>query len=269
MPSDPLWQVLLGTVLLSTMAFNAVFASPLPGPCHAFGLPLAIGGAVVYQVSASGDAKWFALTLLWSGLFFGGLGQLSGITHSEAAIMTERFRRQSRTDFLTGLANRSAFMEKLDAVMSVADGTDQDVVVVMLDLDGFKPVNDSMGHTAGDQTLAIVAARLDGAVRTDELVARVGGDEFAVVATTTSGAGEQLAQDLGARLLSCFDKQLRVDGIEIAIGCSVGTCVSQPGGSGEALITRADSALYEAKRAGGGRAQHKAQAVPPQRPALA
>jgi diguanylate cyclase (GGDEF)-like protein len=145
-------------------------------------------------------------------------------------------RRQATTDPLTGLQNRSALRRRLDD----APG---EVTVAIIDLDDFKPVNDTHGHDAGDAVLQTVAVRLTETVRADDLVVRFGGDEFAVV--FADGTTPEGAADLAARVTDAI-------GAPIAVGPSltvtVTACLGLATGPAETVVHQADAALYEAKR---------------------
>ena len=130
---------------------------------------------------------------------------------------------------------------------AVARGTDLSVVLV--DLDHFKDVNDSLGHAAGDELLRQVAARLRAAIRPGDLVGRLSGDEFAVLLPAL--ARPEDAGRVVDRVLGCFDQPFRLEGTSIAVGNSVGAAVhSGPGGSADALLRAADAEMYRHKHAG-------------------
>ena len=144
------------------------------------------------------------------------------------------------TDPLTGCLNRRAFLDRLDRAAAGGGW-----VVCLVDLDGFKAVNDRSGHAAGDAVLRAVTAALGGVVRETDTVARLGGDEFAVLAETAPDDGEPLA----ARLR---DAVARV-GAGSGVTASVGLTVVRPGDDGSEVLHRADQAMYRAKGAGGNR----------------
>jgi diguanylate cyclase (GGDEF)-like protein len=147
------------------------------------------------------------------------------------------------TDPLTAIPNRRAFLDRVsDAVNAAAWG--HPTVVCLVDLDGFKAVNDAGGHAAGDDMLKAVATALAGAVRETDTVARLGGDEFAVLADiSVSFSGEMLAERLR-------DAVARV-GAGSGVTASVGVAEVQPGDDVEDLMHRADAAMYRSKTAGG------------------
>ena len=157
-------------------------------------------------------------------------------------------RRQARTDELTGLANRRALYERCDALL--APGRSEPVALLLLDLDGFKEVNDSLGHSAGDSLLRAVAARLAEGVRPGDLLARLGGDEFALLLPGTGASGGmEVAADVLARLEAPFG----VEAVTLHVRASAGLATGpEPAGSRAELLRGADVAMYEAKHGGGG-----------------
>lgn len=163
--------------------------------------------------------------------------------------------RLAQTDPLTGLGNRRAFDAGLETRLNLAAETGRGVALVMLDLDDFKGINDALGHSAGDAVLQIVGRHLRDTAEPDDLVVRVGGDEFAVV-RTASGLDDYLAA-LDAR----FDQPISIGGRQLRIGASIGMARSEDfPGQPSRLVQAADIALYRAKRNGPGNAE---LAVPP------
>ncbi len=151
-------------------------------------------------------------------------------------------------DPLTGLANRAMFEERVSAPRRPAPGN---TTVMFVDLDGFKSVNDEYGHTVGDAVLVCAAARLRACSRGEDTVARVGGDEFLVIA---EGVAPEAVEPIAQRFLTAMRQPVAVDGVEVMVGASIGTA------SGDTnqidvheLIRRADAAMYLAKLAGKGR----------------
>lgn len=150
------------------------------------------------------------------------------------------------TDELTGLANRRRFTAELEQRLDAGRQT----AVFIIDLDRFKQINDSLGHTAGDEVLLVTTRRLLERCRADDLVARLGGDEFAVVADVDSVDGAEL---LGQRFAQIADERYALNGLSIRCGLSVGLAVAPDHGRrNELLISRADTAMYDAKSSGGG-----------------
>ena len=141
----------------------------------------------------------------------------------------------ARIDDLTGLPNRRRFIAELDHFNNGS--------LLLLDLDGFKPVNDQFGHETGDRLLRQISSRFRKAIPDDSLIARLGGDEFGVLTNENYESALELAMALRATLSYPFN----IDGQQISVGVSVG-CVSNNGGAD--LMRRADTAMYQAKRSG-------------------
>lgn len=171
----------------------------------------------------------------------------------QLAITAHHSRRalehQARTDPLTGLANRLALFDRLEEIGTAEETTP--VGVLYCDLDDFKPINDQFGHSTGDRVLTIAAHRIASQVRTGDLVARVGGDEFAVLCLAADPAR---LEGLARRLLRSFDEPIMIDGRAVHLGISVGTALVEQGGSRSpaAVLHEADSALLAAKADGKG-----------------
>jgi diguanylate cyclase (GGDEF)-like protein len=153
---------------------------------------------------------------------------------------------QARHDSLTGLPNRAYFLHRLERAVA----RDAGVAVMLLDLDGFKTVNDSLGHSAGDAMLVEVANRLTAALRSSDSVARLGGDEFTVLA---EGVGLDDAVDLATRILAMLDAPIAIGGRTLFCQASVGIAVGTAGSRAAELLRDADAAMYTAKRRGGQR----------------
>jgi diguanylate cyclase (GGDEF)-like protein len=157
-------------------------------------------------------------------------------------------RHAATHDELSGLPNRAALVAALDEATEARRADRTPVAVVYLDLDGFKEVNDAFGHEAGDRLLKVVAQGFSERSR-GHLLARVGGDEFAVVVTGPGAV--KVACDLGWRLISFVSAPLEVDGRLITVGTSVGIAVADAADpSAEELLRRADVAMYQAKQQG-------------------
>ena len=160
-----------------------------------------------------------------------------------------RLEHAATHDPLTHLANRTRFYDDLEAAAADPDGGQ--VAVLYLDLDGFKPINDTLGHGAGDDVLIAVARRLSGAVRDSDLVARLGGDEFAVLCPTVASAAELEA--LAQRLVDVVAEPVEVRGEQLSVGISVGAAIGTAGHTdGDHLVEAADRMLYAVKNAGKG-----------------
>jgi diguanylate cyclase (GGDEF)-like protein len=157
----------------------------------------------------------------------------------------------AKHDSLTGLPNRVHFRESLDAAVAEARNGRGRVAVLMLDLNRFKHVNDTLGHPVGDGLLKAVAERLAWCVRTEDTVARLGGDEFAIVVHAKDP--ETDATGIAGRVEAALTALFKIDEHDVSIGTSIGIAVSAtPAVEAEQLIREADIALYRAKAAGNG-----------------
>jgi diguanylate cyclase len=171
----------------------------------------------------------------------------------ENSALTERLAKLAYHDSLTGLPNRALLGEGMDAALATATRPGQ-VVVLMIDVDGFKRVNDSLGHAAGDRLLTAVAQRLRSVLRSTELMVRVGGDEFAILVTDATGAGDGAL--VAERLLGGLSAPLEFEGRSIQIGVSIGVAAWTGGDRDpDDLLRNADVAMYAAKA--GGRARYR------------
>jgi diguanylate cyclase (GGDEF)-like protein len=156
-----------------------------------------------------------------------------------------RLRHQALFDGLTGLANRTHFHEEVGAALT-GPGT---VSLLLIDLDGFKAVNDTLGHAAGDALLVAVAERLRSSVRAGDLAARLGGDEFAVLLRGCAGSD---AENTADRIFQAFTVPADISGMAICANASIGVADAEDGDDVESLLRRADLAMYAAKSHGKG-----------------
>ncbi|MDJ0419007.1 sensor domain-containing diguanylate cyclase [Rhodococcus opacus] len=157
---------------------------------------------------------------------------------------------QSLHDPLTGLPNRALARRRLDDAMDAAPRGGTRVALLLVDLDDFKIVNDSLGHAGGDDALVVLARHLRSAVRPGDTVARLGGDEFVVVCEHVAGAAEAVA--IAARITGSVADLNRAGSLDWPISASIGVALSDPECTREELVRRADSAMYRAKAAGAG-----------------
>jgi diguanylate cyclase (GGDEF)-like protein/PAS domain S-box-containing protein len=197
-------------------------------------------------------------TLLWVEINANPLldddGEIRGAvaSYDDVTVRVERDRRtrqEADTDPLTGLANRRALERTLKAAISRAQTRGRGVAVLMLDLDGFKAVNDRHGHAAGDEALREVARRLRRCVRERDLVARLGGDEFVVVLTDLGSAPPDAALDTVERVGAALSEPIAVDhGTEVRLRAAIGVAGHPADGATVAeLLSVADRSMYAAK----------------------
>jgi diguanylate cyclase (GGDEF)-like protein len=169
---------------------------------------------------------------------------------AEARRVEDELRHRALHDDLTGLANRGLLTDRLEqAVGRLARQTAGSVAVLFADIDQFKLVNESWGHAAGDELLVSVGARLVGALRQGDSVARFGGDEFVVVCEDTD---EEQARELADQLMAALAAPFDLDGQRVYVGASIGIAVSPPQTASD-LLRFADAAMYHANTAGRGR----------------
>jgi diguanylate cyclase (GGDEF)-like protein len=209
-------------------------------------------GHVIYH-SCRGEPDWDADEQRMLKLF----GEVVG-----AALMRERsldenrsaaarIERLARSDALTGLANRVIFGDRLRHAFAAARRGARGFAVLYLDLDHFKEINDTLGHTAGDKLLQQVAARLRHSTRQTDVIARLGGDEFAVLQGEVEDSS--VAGRMAEKLITTLSAPYMIDGSDLRVGASVGVSVYDAGVSDpETLLVQADQALYRAKDSGRG-----------------
>jgi diguanylate cyclase (GGDEF)-like protein len=198
-----------------------------------------------------------------------GAAEIDSLSTSLRALIATLTRKQialdemeaiARHDPLTGLLNRHGLQIRLQSAMRDARAQGTALLLFVVDLDGFKGVNDSLGHAVGDQLLRLVAARLRGAVRPYDVVARLGGDEFVLALRAPDGCHDAAANEIARRVLTGVAAPYDIGGQAVSVGCSLGGACwpehapSHIDGSGlEAVLEIADSALYDVKRSGKGR----------------
>jgi diguanylate cyclase (GGDEF)-like protein/PAS domain S-box-containing protein len=169
---------------------------------------------------------------------------------TERVQLEDELTRQAFHDGLTGLANRALFRDRLDQGLARSARSASTVCVLLIDLDGFKQVNDTLGHDAGDHLLQEVAGRFADTSRPGDTLARLGGDEFALL---LEDADEQAGIGVAQRLLERLSDPVDVAGHQLTLGASIGIVSHAGPGSSDDLIRHADVAMYAAKEAGRGR----------------
>lgn len=193
------------------------------------------------------------------------------VLYRRQRVLTALLREESRTDHLTHIPNRRYFFEVLDSNIAMASRHGQPLCLAVLDVDHFKEVNDTYGHTVGDRVLSGIAGSLQTRLRRSDSVGRLGGEEFAVQLPMTSlGAGAIIAERLRQHIAALEFPELNPP---LAVSCSIGVAVFAADMSAEALYHQADTALYRAKEGGrnrivladpvaGGPGSSTAQAIP-------
>jgi diguanylate cyclase (GGDEF)-like protein len=171
------------------------------------------------------------------------------LLYKELAQYSKKQQELALHDPLTGLPNRRLLEDRIATVLQHAARQQNKAAVMYLDLDGFKPVNDTYGHAYGDEILKQVAQRLVGCSRKEDTVARVGGDEFVIVMGDINAMGD--AQEPANKLIEAVSEPYLVNGVTLKLSTSIGIAIFPDHADRvDALIASADAALYDAKRAG-------------------
>jgi diguanylate cyclase (GGDEF)-like protein/PAS domain S-box-containing protein len=198
----------------------------------------------------TGDGRTINVDLAAQGIELDGreccLVLLNDIT--DQLRLETRLRHQAFHDALTGLANRALLQDRLDHALQAHSRSGGHAALVICDLDGFKTINDSLGHHAGDELLTVAARRLLELVRPGDTVARLGGDEFAVLLPELEEP--EVARRVAERVVEALGQPFPLDSQTVLVSASVGVTFSHPGKSAVELLREADAAMYEAKSAG-------------------
>ncbi len=160
--------------------------------------------------------------------------------------LLDQIRHQALHDALTGLPNRSLILDRVEQMLARGRRSRAEGAVLFLDLDGFKEINDTLGHAAGDHLLRSVAARLSATLRGSDTIGRLGGDEFVVLVESD---GETNAELVAERLLTALEQPFQISGTAVSVSASIGLAAGDRQSAGE-MLRDADIALYEAKAAG-------------------
>lgn len=209
---------------------------------------------LLVRVTLHGNHRWWELSASpkfdENGTFVGFRGVGSDVTEQRES--AEKIAYLARYDTLTGLPNRLMLTEALGDAMGYAEKWRSRCAFLMIDLDRFKAINDTLGHLVGDQLLALVSQRLKLIMRDGEVCGRLGGDEFAVV-IRDAAQGERI-NELSEAIISTLSQPYEIDHHTLYVGASVGSAIGPRDGSTvETLLRNADLALYRAKDEGGGR----------------
>ncbi len=201
----------------------------------------------------NGSYRWFETAITPIRDPDGEVGQLQS---SSRDITAQRETEQSLIkqafhDELTSLPNKALLLDRMDQAFAISRRTLQPIGVLFIDLDGFKIINDTLGHQAGDTALTKVAERLIAIVRPGDTLARIGGDEFVMLCAGTDGARGATA--VARRILGAFERPFALDGREVPLGASIGIATSLGHDNPHQVLDHADTAMYEAKHEGRGR----------------
>jgi diguanylate cyclase (GGDEF)-like protein len=246
-PLDLTWLVAMALMALAAHTNDPNQATQVAATARVgwrvIALPLACNVASLLVLGAgwgdriSSAAAWCAIGCMLAAL------ARTAVTFREVRSF-QQVREEARTDELTGLPNRRALLERAQAVLAEATAR-APAALLLLDLDGFKEVNDSLGHHAGDQLLRQVGPRLYAVLRPQDQVARLGGDEFAVL---LPGVGLDEAQDIARQLREHILEPFSVEGVRLHVGVSIGVSTAPvPAATVQELLRCADVAMYAAK----------------------
>ena len=205
-----------------------------------------------YTSIIDGDARVFSACLIPVGDEDGQVSKLLGYSQDITAQKTseQQLVHRAEHDSLTDLPNRGLFMDRLRSGIARAKRNNHRLALLFVDLNDFKPVNDQHGHQTGDRLLRVVAQRLMGAVREVDTVARVGGDEFAVILEAISDVDDAAA--VAAKIAESIGEPFSIDSRTLCIGASTGIAIYPGDGDGvSSLLQHADAEMYRVKRAGG------------------
>jgi len=239
----------IGGLKLVPADYAATYSVPI---ADALGTSL---GKLIWTSRAPGDIGYADVrrqvvqAICLVGLFFVVLLIIGWMTGRRLKTEETNAREEAHRDRLSGLLNRDGLRVSVDALVAAAKQTQDNVLLLYLDLDGFKEVNDSYGHGTGDQLIRAVAAGLKVLIPDGAVLARIGGDEFAIA--FTSRDGDASALQLSEHILDFLAEPLEIGRRVVVIGASIGIAVSTGGGvDREELVRRADLAMYKAKEAG-------------------
>jgi diguanylate cyclase (GGDEF)-like protein len=238
------------TCLCAGMLAGGAFAfATIPVAAIAFTAPIFLGTAIC--LARSGDFVYLLVAILvivYGSVLLRGVF-VNSFTFTRRIIAQLEAERTVRQDALTHLPNRFAFNETLEAAMRRLAHSGEEFAVLLLDLDRFKEVNDKFGHPAGDDFLVQVATRLQRCTRAAEHVARIGGDEFALIMANLTRPED--AFEIAERFVAAFADPFLIEGCEIIGSTSVGIVLApRDGNTPHDLLKHADIALYRAKKAG-------------------
>jgi diguanylate cyclase (GGDEF)-like protein/PAS domain S-box-containing protein len=199
------------------------------------------GGAVPVAYTAS--------AVMSGGTPSGAVITFRDITERKA--LEDELHQHAFYDSLTGLANRRLLVERLEHALQRAALDGRTHALIFVDVDRFKSINDSLGHVTGDELLVAIAARMKGAVRSHDLLARFGGDEFVILLQDV--AGVEVAVAAARRICAAVEQPMVLrDGYELVASLSVGIALTEPGRTADDVLRNADVAMYDAKIKGGG-----------------
>lgn len=244
------WQVVAATVMgiaICGMHYTGMAAAHFPAGSICL-TANGLRGDSLGMLVLVGAGALMVMTMFTSALDARMQSQTARLARS-LQVANDELKHSAFRDPLTGLCNRLVLEDRLDHAVVRAERHGGRIAVLFVDLDGFKPINDSFGHTAGDAVLQEVAARLRALTREGDTVARIGGDEFVLL--LEDAPDDTFAEVIARRTLTMLGRPFALEGREVQLSCSIGVSMAPDHGSPDKLITRADAAMYMAKHAGG------------------
>lgn len=270
-PSDVAWNIhYVGLLLICMAMYSWTFLRvEVTIPIGVLLLALYVLVAIGHQ-DMSRPKAWFILVsncfLLVSANIIGMTSQQMRAHFSRENYILQRSlesklevasieRRQSeflaKHDLLTGLPNRRYLLQRINEMIEEANRKNEPIAVLFLDLDGFKPINDTYGHETGDTVLQILSSRLQSRVRRGDMVARLGGDEFVVALTVPAKNLMTVTNRLAQEIILALNEPIMIQDFRLRIFASVGVALyPHDGTTANALLSVADERMYQAKRAG-------------------
>lgn len=211
------------------------------------------------RLPGTGELRRCAVTLISLTDREGAPGALACVTDiTESATLREELTARATFDALTGCYNRASTMELLDHELATGDHT---LGVIFIDLNEFKPVNDTLGHAAGDELLVHTAQRLTALLRDGDVVGRLGGDEFLLVCRKVDGRADALG--IARRVHDALNTKVQLASGVVELSASIGVACSVPGSTSDTLVAQADAAMYESKQTGDGPIEYTRDAEDP------
>lgn len=181
------------------------------------------------------------------GHFIAAFNRLLSKLHEQQG----QLERLAHHDTLTGLPNRRLLADRLKLALAQSRRHGTHLALLFMDLDGFKSINDSQGHDAGDEALRMVTARLQDIVRASDTLARIGGDEFVLLMSQLDEHGGETARVVADKCITAMQQPLLIGGARFKVGISIGIALDQPDSTTDSLLQEADQAMYLAKNSGG------------------
>jgi len=193
-------------------------------------------------------AAGFLICLIVLPLFYSVLLKKNEKTHEELSLLAEKLRNIANHDTLTGLPNRHSFHETLEQMLVAAESDKSNLAIMFIDLDGFKPINDTYGHSCGDEVLIATSSRLKHSLRKGDFIARLGGDEFVLLLTNIS---KEEVHVVARKIVAIVATPIVTDCATMKVTSSLGIAFFPDNAQTvKALLARADAAMYKSKRTG-------------------